>query len=140
MPNSYSALPELAPVGGMGTAVSRRYEALRDLAGQIHERLADELWCNGFEPQRISLLPPSAANYGLQKDRFTGAPALVGYWLDDQGRRRGSLVFHADGSFFVEQDIVQPHPRRPGWFVEAITAWGRALTIQTELRLLPMPT
>jgi len=137
--NSSSKLPELAPVGGMGADVSSRYDALRELAGQIHERLADELWCNGFAPHQVMLLPPSAANYGLQKDSFTGDPALVGYWLDNRGRRRGSLVFHADGSFFVEQDIVQPHPRRPGWFVEAITAWGRALTIQTELRLLPMP-
>lgn len=139
MSKPLSSAPELAPVGGMSAAVSSRYEALRELSGQIHERLGDELWRHGFASDQITLLPPPLANYGLERDRFTGAPALVGRWLDSQGRRRGSLVFHADGSFFVEQDILQPHPRRPGWFVEAITAWGRELTIQTELRLLPMP-
>lgn len=123
----------------MNAAVSSRYSEVRSLAEQIHERLGDELWRSGFTAREVTLLPPAQATYRLDKDSFTGAPALVGCWRDAQGGRLGSLVFHADGSFFVEQDIIKPHPRKKAWFVEAITAWGRELTIQAELRLLPMP-
>lgn len=123
----------------MNDAVSSRYGEIRALAEQIHERLGDELWRSGFSTRQVALRPPALATYQLDRDSFTGALALVGYWLDDAGRRTGSLVFHADGSFYVEQDIVQPHPRKKAWFVEAVTAWGRDLTIQAELKLLPMP-
>jgi hypothetical protein len=126
-------------VDTLSAAVSTRYGKVSVLAEQIHERLLDELWRIGFAVHEVTLMPPRDAHYSLEKDPFNGAYALVGRWQDDQGMSRGSLVFHADGSFFVEQDIVKPHPRKKAWFVEALTAWGRQATIQVEPKLLPMP-
>ncbi|WP_275098920.1 hypothetical protein [Sedimenticola hydrogenitrophicus] len=123
----------------MNDTIASRYAKLSALAEMIHERLGDELWRMGFAEHEVTLMPPSAASYRLEKDVFSGAHALVGRWQDDQGMSRGSLVFHADGSFFVEQDIVKPHPRKKAWFVEALTAWGREATLQVESKLLPMP-
>jgi hypothetical protein len=64
----------------------------------------------------------------------------VGEWRDRKGQKQGNLVFHADGSFFVEYDVVRAHPRDARWFVEAVNAWGQGTDIRAEARLLPMVT
>ncbi len=47
------------------------------------------------------------------------------------------MLFHADGSFFAEYDVIRDHPGDPRWFVEAVNAWGRGSDIRSEPRLLP---
>lgn len=126
-------------IGLMNEAAAACYDRISGFAEQIYERLGDELWKIGFTEQEVALLPPAEASYSLEKDPFSGTYALVGRWQNEQGGSLGSLVFHADGSFFVEQDVIKQHPRRENWFVEAINAWGRQATIQVEPKLLPMP-
>lgn len=86
----------------------------------------------------VSLPCWSEARYELQRDPASDTRSLKGSWRGAHNELRGSVVFHADGSFFGEYDVVRPHPKRSGWFVEAVVAWGRDTTLKSEVRLLPM--
>ena len=120
-------------------AASQRYAELADFAGQIALLLQSELDKLGFEPSSVGLLSPDEAVYRLERDPYNGEDSLVGEWRDDRGLKFGQLLFHADGSFYVEQDVARLHPRKSKWFVEAVNAWGREGQIKAEARLLPMP-
>jgi len=37
----------------------------------------------------------------------------------------------------VQSQTLRPHPHKPLWMVEAVTAWGRVGALKSELRLLP---
>ena len=91
----------------------------------------------GFAPGAVAIGDPALARYRLERDPASGAESLVGEWRDARGQKQGNLVFHADGSFFVEYDVIRPHPKDPRWFVEAVEAWGRDPEIRAEARLLP---
>ena len=123
----------------MDRSVEERLHAVEAFAGEILARLGEEVARLGFDPSEVVLQPAEAAVDRLEKDPASGQYSLVGDWLDKRGGKRGCLLFHADGSFFVEQDIVRPHPSRKRWFVEAVNAWGRSGNIKAEARLLPVP-
>jgi len=74
--------------------------------------------------------------YDLIKDNFTGKYSLQGIWNNQAGYQQGMLLFHPDGSFYAEYDVVKPHPQKSNWFVESVTAWGRDDNIKSEPRLL----
>ena len=93
----------------------------------------------GFDSLDVTLQAADEAVYRLDRDPSDGSHSLVGEWRDERGMKLGELLFHADGSFFVEQDVARPHPSRQQWFVEAVNAWGRAGEVKAEARLLPMP-
>ncbi|MBT2971154.1 MAG: hypothetical protein B6D72_06965 [gamma proteobacterium symbiont of Ctena orbiculata] len=116
-----------------------RFYKIEGLANRIVERLHQEVLKLGFASGDISLKRPQEASYRLERDPASCEYSLVGDWLSEQGMKLGTLLFHADGSFFVEQDVVRPHPRHSGWFVEAVNAWGRGDVIKAEARLLAMP-
>ncbi len=120
-------------------AVASRYAEIQALAESIGERFEQEVIKLGFEQQAVKLMSPAEANYYLEFDPGSGEYSLKGDWVDERGMKQGSLVFHADGSFFVEQDVVKAHPKKKNWFVEAVNAWGRDRDIRAEARLLPMP-
>lgn len=120
------------------TPVSR-YDEVCGLAVEILARLGETVERIGFDPRDVTLSPPNAAVYRLDRDPADGSLTLVGEWRDDRGIKQGELVFRADGSFFVEHDVALPHPQRRQWFVEAVNAWGRSGEIKAEARLLPMP-
>lgn len=123
----------------MADQVSGRYAQIAAFAGQIARCLHDEIEKLGFEPASVSLHSPDDAVYRLERDPSNGEHSLVGEWRDERGIKFGELLFHADGSFFVEHDVAQPHPVKARWFVEAVNAWGRDGQIKAEARLLPMP-
>ena len=123
----------------MDESVAGRFVQVAGLAGEILARLQQEVTRLGFAPAEVVLDPVEQAVFRLEKDPYIGRFSLVGEWFDAGGGRRGSLLFHADGSFFVEQDVIRVHPTRPGWFVEAVNAWGREADIRVEARLLPVP-
>jgi hypothetical protein len=79
------------------------------------------------------------AQFRLLQDPALGLESLEALWLGSNGAKLGSAILHPDGSFFAEYDIIRPHPAKPKWFVEAVTAWGRNGEIKSEARLLPMP-
>lgn len=123
----------------MDESVADHFDRIAALAGEILARLQQEVNRLGFAPAEVTLSPAEQAVYRLEKDPYIGRYSLVGDWIETGGGKRGSLLFHADGSFFVEQDVVRAHPTRPGWFVEAVNAWGREADIRVEARLLPVP-
>ena len=123
----------------MSDAVTRRYLAVRGLLDAVMQQLQKTLRDEGFDAEALVLSPPEEALYRLEKDPSNGEYSLVGDWIGEQGNKLGSLLFHADGSFFVEHDVVRPHPSKRRWFVEAVNAWGKGDNIKAESRLLPMP-
>jgi hypothetical protein len=125
--------------GTMDESVAVRFYKIEQLADQVFYRLYREVVKLGFATDDITLKRPQDATYRLERDPSNSEYSLVGDWLNEQGMKLGTLLFHADGSFFVEQDVVRPHPSRTGWFVEAVNAWGRDSDIRAEARLLPMP-
>jgi hypothetical protein len=123
----------------MDESVAVRYFKVEELAEQIFDNLYQEVVKLGFSHEEVILKGPKEADYRLERDPSTSEYSLVGDWLSEQGMKLGTLLFHSDGSFFVEQDVVRPHPKRKGWFVEAVNAWGKDNEIKAEARLLPMP-
>lgn len=119
--------------------VEARYAQMAPLAAEVVRRLHDVIEKLGFDTQVQALLTPDEAIYRLERDPANGEYSLIGDWRDPQGIKVGELLFHADGSFYVEQDVAQPHPSRARWFVEAVNAWGRDGQVKAEARLLPLP-
>lgn len=86
------------------------------------------------------------AEYSLSRDPASGKDSLVGIWRDAKGHKQGEILFHADGSFFAEYDVIRQHPAKPKWFVEGVAVWGRignkserrTDNIKSELKLLPL--
>jgi len=89
----------------------------------------------GFSGQLIE--NHEAIDYSLLKDDLSGKYSLQGVWNYESGYKKGMLLFHPDGSFFAEYDVVKPHPAKTKWFVEAITVWGKNEELKSEPRLLP---
>lgn len=125
------------PVQGVPEAVQSRLDAISPLARAVCGAMAAELDRLGFPPGSVGVGDPSQALYHLDRDPASGTDSLVGEWRDPKGQRLGNLVFHADGTFFVEYDVVRAHPGDRRWFVEAVNAWGRDAEIRAEPRLLP---
>lgn len=118
--------------------VQARLAEVAPLAAAICRSLRDQVLKLGFDPVDVPIGDPRAAAYRLERDPASGTDSLLGEWRDRHGQKVGNLVFHADGSFFVEHDVVRTHPGDAGQFVEAVNAWGRGELILAEPRLLPM--
>ncbi len=108
------------------------------LARAICSTLDEEVTKLGFPQGRVVIAAHTEAEYRLDRDPASGENSLVGVWRNADGDKCGELLFHADGTFFAEYDVIRVHPRKPRWFVEAVTAWGRGSTIKSEPRLLPV--
>ena len=118
--------------------VQARLAEVAPLAEAVRAALQAQVDRLGFPGGSVTVGDPAAAGYRLELDPASGDYGLLGEWRDPRGQKLGTLVFHADGTFFVEYDVVRLHPRRPGWFVEAVNAWGRGEDIRVEPRLMPM--
>jgi hypothetical protein len=123
----------------MDEAVAERYLKIKPHAEEIVKRLGDEVDKLGFDSKEITIMDPQKAEYRLERDPSNGDYSLVGDWRDERGMKIGTLLFHPDGSFYVEHDVVKPHPTKMRWFVEAVNAWGKDSEIKAEVRLLPQP-
>lgn len=120
------------------TELEDKLGSLRPLGEQVCVRLRSELQKLGLEDSKIPDIKFAAASFALHKDPYTGEHSLRGDWFNPRKDRLGSILFHADGSFFAEYDVIHPHPGDPRWFIEAITAWGRDGLIKSEARFLPL--
>jgi hypothetical protein len=114
-----------------------RVTELRPLGEQVCAVLETEYRKLGFTPEQALGVDFDALVFALKRDPFSQLDSLEGIWLDQRQQRLGSLVFHADGTFFAEYDVVKPHPVKSRWFVEAVTAWGQGSDVKSEARLLP---
>ena len=99
--------------------------------------------CRAMQDCVTRLLPEFSLNinyteaqFRVEKDPYSNEYSLHGKWLNPQGMNCGSILFHADGTFFAEYDVVSNHPDDSRWFIEAVTAWGRGDSIKTEPRLI----
>ncbi|TVZ38832.1 hypothetical protein P886_3215 [Alteromonadaceae bacterium 2753L.S.0a.02] len=79
--------------------------------------------------------PPDFGSVEVRKDPFDQSESLIAHWYN-KGQMVGNIVIHANDQAFAEYDVVQPHPSKTGWFIEATTAWGSASRISAELRLI----
>jgi hypothetical protein len=94
----------------------------------------------GF-PEDVNIKIPqfSEAEFSLLTDPYTQSRDLVGYWYDANKQRIGQIKFNCEDGFYAEYDVVLPHPRKKGFFVEAINAWGKQDNIRSEAKLLDIP-
>ncbi|MCG8023559.1 MAG: hypothetical protein JAZ02_06205 [Candidatus Thiodiazotropha endolucinida] len=123
----------------MDAAIDHRYQEIKNLAQEIVDQLRNEVGKLGFAPDEVRIMNPKDAEYRLELDPSNNEYSLVGDWFDAKGQKLGCLLFHADGSFYVEHDVVKSHPTKRRWFVEAVNAWGKDADIKAEARLLPLP-
>lgn len=112
----------------------------RHLAECICQRLSEEINKLGFAATEIKRYPSyDDASFVLIKDPYTGEHNLTCHWYDELNKQRiGRLQFNSDSTFYAEYDVVKPHPGKSRWFVEGVTAWGKAENIKAEPKLLPM--
>lgn len=73
----------------------------------------------------------------LREDPFDHSLALYAEWRSEGGGYLGSILLTGDGQVYAEFDVLLPHPGKPQWVIEAVTAWGRPGELKSELRLLP---
>jgi len=111
----------------------------RPLADTICQRLRAEIDKLGFAEGEIKHFPDyDQARFELVKDPYTGSENLACHWFNASNNQRlGRLQFNSDGSFYAEYDVVKPHPIKKQWFVDGVSAWGRADAIKAEAKLLP---
>jgi hypothetical protein len=113
----------------------------RHLAESVCQRLTEEIYNLGFAAAEIKHFPKyDDASFELVKDPFTGEHNLACYWFDEFKKQRiGRLQFNSDGTFYAEYDVVKNHPGKSKWFVEGVSAWGKADNIKAEAKLLQIP-
>ena len=112
--------------------------ALPDALIELGQKLCAVL---SLEAERY--LPDSPPTIRLPDARFSrvidpanGLPGYEGVWRDARAQKCGSLTLNSDGSYHGEYDLLVPHPRKPGWYIEAVTVWGRDGVVKAEPRLL----
>ncbi len=109
-------------------------------AESVCRRLSEEIGKLGFSTESPHCPRYDDATFILVKDPYTGEHNLSCYWYDEAKRQRiGRLQFNSDGTFYAEYDVAKAHPGKAKWFVESVTAWGKAERIKAEAKLLPMP-
>lgn len=110
-----------------------------------HKGVLNQVWqalrlclCEDGMESDLNLIPrPELAAYQLIRDSFDGSETLAGEWRDSQGALQGEVRIREDGNVYAEVNVIRRHPTDVRWFVEAVTAWGNADGLKTELRLLP---
>lgn len=120
----------------MNSDVNTSVKQVKELGESACEALLQEVVKNGLP---VGCIDPSMerAHFEVSRDPYDSSYSLIGVWRDERGNKQGEILFHSDGSFFAEYDVISEHPTRPQWFVEAVTAWGNRNLLKTELRLLP---
>ena len=120
----------------MKPEIDERLNQVRALGESACEAMLREVFQCGLPADCID---PSLgrARFELSRDPFDGNYSLIGIWRDDHGQKQGEILFHSDGSFMAEYDVISEHPHKPKWFIEAVTAWGNRTQLRSELKLLP---
>lgn len=120
----------------MADRLEQQLEAAAPLLAELWPALAACLARAGVDaPLAVAGTPPARGE--LREDSYDRSLALYAEWRSAGGALLGSLLVHADGQAFAEFDVLRPHPQKPLWMVEAVTAWGRVGALKSELRLLP---
>ncbi|QLQ31875.1 MAG: hypothetical protein HZT40_10065 [Candidatus Thiothrix singaporensis] len=122
----------------MSGSLADKIRAVEPLSMAVCAELNRQILKLGFPAERANVALGEHMQYSLQRDTFSGHDSLLGVWMHPtSGYKLGSLLIHPDGNFFAEYDVLQPHPSKRKWFVEAVTAWGKDGDIKGDPRLLP---
>ena len=121
----------------MSKSIEQRFEQVRSTAESVCEALRHEVLVMGLS---INCIDPDIerAEYHLSHDPGSGEDSLIGIWRDSNGHKQGEMLFHTDGSFYAEYDVIREHPKKDKWFIEAVTAWGRGDVVKSDPKLLPL--
>ena len=115
-------------------------ESKRAFGKTICERMTQSILKQGFAADAAMRLPDfDALQFKGVVDPFSQHQDLIGYWLGKHQEKLGQLQFQEHGQFYAEFDVALPHPKKDGFFVEAVHAWGNADNIKTEAKLLEIP-
>ena len=109
-------------------------EPLLGLAARLCAVLGEE--ASRYAGNQAPPIRLDAATFTCVIDRTNGLPGYEGVWRDLRGQKCGSLIINSDGSYYAEFDLLIPHPRKPDWFIESVTVWGRGDVVRSEPRLL----
>jgi hypothetical protein len=122
------------------TSLTEHIAAKREYGQAVCDSMIKTLVKLGF-PENLELQKPDfdSAVFGQETDPYLQSLYLVGFWYSASKQRIGQIKFNCDGSFYAEFDVVQPHPSKKRWFVEAINAWGSQEDIRAEAKLLEIP-
>ena len=122
------------------TSLTEHIAAKRAYGQAVCDSMIKTILKLGF-PESLELQKPDfdSAVFSQENDPYLQSLYLVGYWYSASKQRIGQIKFNCDGSFYAEFDVVQPHPSKKRWFVEAINAWGSHEDIRTEAKLLEIP-
>lgn len=72
-------------------------------------------------------------------DPFDNSTSFFGFWRGPLGVLLGTVQVHESGRVYAEYDLALLHPKKAGWFIESITAWGGQSGLKSELKLIPAP-
>ena len=89
-----------------------------------------------YAKENAPVIRLDAAIFSCVIDQSNSLPGYQGVWRDVHAQKCGNLIINSDGSFFGEFDVLILHPRKPGWFIESVTIWGRDGIVKAEPRLL----
>ncbi len=120
----------------MSPELQSRIEAFRMIGDPLCQSLCDCLRNMGMERRWLPRIALDELSYSAQHDPYSGETTLHGEWRDVGGPLRGSLDYRADGTLYLEYDVLQPHPTDKRWIIEAITAWGSVDNLKVEPRLM----
>lgn len=117
-------------------SLEQRLQEAEPLFAEVWRALAGLLSAAGLEqPLAVAGTPHSHAE--VRVDSFDQNQSLYVEWRTSGGSYQGSILVHGNGQAFAEFDVLLPHPRKPAWVIEAVTAWGCRGAMKGELRLLP---
>ncbi|ACR14419.1 hypothetical protein [Teredinibacter turnerae] len=119
----------------MSDLITERLQRDWPVVCEIWQALRGALDAVGLQ-DKLPAEPAAFTRTELKKDPFDSSESLSGEWLVN-GQLIGSVIVHENGQAYAEYDVVQPHPSKPQWFIEATTAWGKSGALASELRLLP---
>lgn len=113
------------------------------VANSQTQQLLDEVWqCMRSElakhglPDALASQREAFVAIQARKDPYDGSETHYHEWRCRNGRLLGHLQLTTAGTVYAEYDLLTPHPQKPQWVIEAVTAWGRKGAVKTELKLL----
>lgn len=69
-------------------------------------------------------------SFSEKVDPFSQEISVLGTWRG--GERFGSVTFFPDGRIFGEYQVLLPHPKQEGSYVETVQIWGRPEKLRGE--------
>lgn len=117
-------------------AVSQLPAELAILTERIIDAMTDEA-ARFADAEKMPRIAETVLNVTRVIDPGNQQAGYEGIWRNAHQARCGSLTFNSDGSFYAEYDLFFPHPTDARWFIEMVTAWGRAESLRVEVQMIP---